>query len=139
MRDKIVKNLEARFGAYADLIDQTDDDGLQKKLDVEKHKSLAEHLWCIVGARESYAKALAAGKWEGFGCSLASFSQSDFRDTLNKSAQDVLTAIRSIDDWTDEREELLATLAEHEVMHEGQIIRHIYGSGSSAPSSWKWA
>ena len=139
MRDKIVKNLETRFDAYADLITQTDDDALQKKLDVEKHKSLAEHLWCIVGARESYAKALTAGQWEGFGCSMTSFSQADFGDTLSKSAHEVLTAIRSIEDWTDEREELLATLAEHEVMHEGQIIRHIYGAGAEVPSSWKWA
>ena len=139
MRDKIVKNLETRFDAYADLITQTDDDALQKKLDVEKHKSLAEHLWCIVGARESYAKALTAGQWEGFGCSMTSFSQADFGDTLCKSAHEVLTAIRSIEDWTDEREELLATLAEHEVMHEGQIIRHIYGAGAEVPSSWKWA
>lgn len=139
MRDKVIKKLEARFSAYNDLIEQTSDDELQEKLDVEKHKSLVEHLWCIVGARESYAKAISAGKWEGFACSLTSFSQSDFQDALSKSARDVVTAIRSIDDWTDEREELLVMLSEHEVMHEGQIIRHMYGVGKSAPPSLKWA
>jgi uncharacterized damage-inducible protein DinB len=120
-------------------IAQTADDDLQRKLDVEKHKSLGEHLWCIVGARESYAKALAAGRWEGFGCSMKSFSQADYIGALSKSADEVLAAIGSIEDWTDERDELLATLAEHEVMHEGQIIRHIYGTGGSAPASMKWA
>ncbi len=139
MRDKIIDNLTARFAAYAELIEQADDAVLQEKLDVDKHKSLAEHFWCLIGARESYAKAITAGEWMGFACSLTSFAQADFREALATSAQQALSAIHAVDDWTDEREGLLATLAEHEVMHEGQIIRHIYGTGKSPPASLTWA
>jgi len=45
MRDTIIKNLEARVNAYADLIEQTDSMALEAKLEVEKHTSLKEHLW----------------------------------------------------------------------------------------------
>lgn len=139
MRNTIIQKLEARFNAYADLIAQTDAQALEAKLAVEKHKSLKEHLWCVVGARQSYAKALEANEWQGFSCGMTHFEPADFQQALAHSAADVLNVLASIDEWTEEREGLLATLAEHEVMHEGQIIRHLYGVGSSAPASWVWA
>lgn len=139
MRTTIIKKLEARFNAYADLIAQTDNTALEAKLEIEKHKSLKEHLWCVVGARESYAKALAANGWQGFSCGMTAFEPSDFHAALDSSATELLAVVRSIEDWTEEQDALLATLAEHEVMHEGQIIRHLYGVGSTAPASWTWA
>lgn len=139
MRDKIIENLQARFDAYAELIEQSDHAALDARIDAPKHKSLSEHLWCVVGARESYAKALEAGKWDGFACSMTSFSPDDFRASLSQSADAVISAIGAIDQWTEIRDELLATLSEHEVMHEGQIIRHVLGTQGTLPPSWKWA
>ncbi len=139
MRDRIIHNLAARFSAYGDLIEQIDDAALQVRLDINKHKSLAEHLWCIVGARESYGKALRSGQWDGFSCSMQQFTRTHFRAALQASADEVMAAINSVSEWTQQREEFLAALAEHEVMHEGQIIRHVYGTGAALPSSWKWA
>ncbi|MFT7214876.1 MAG: hypothetical protein ACI9XK_005147 [Granulosicoccus sp.] len=66
MKDAIIKSLEARFAAYNDIIVGRSDEQLQIKLDVLKNKSLAEHLWCVVGARESYSTAIAADEWKGF-------------------------------------------------------------------------
>ena len=139
MRSTIIRNLENRFSAYADLIAQTDAPALEATLAVEKHKSLKEHLWCLVGARESYAKALAANGWQGFACSMTSFTPADFTSALASSSTEVMQAVQQIDGWTQAQEELLATLAEHEVMHEGQIIRHLYALGKTPPSSWTWA
>ncbi len=139
MRDVIIGNLERRFSAFTDLVEQSDDAALQYKLPVERHKSLVEHLWCVVGARESYTQALIAGEWQGFNCSMTSYTQADFQDALDNSATAFSNAVREIDDWDDAREGLLADLAEHEAMHEGGIIRHLYGSGSQIPPSLKWA
>lgn len=139
MREVIERNLRARFAAYADLIATVDEAMLTAKLDVPKHKSLNEHLWCVVGARESYARALAAGQWEGFRCSMGAYSCDDFCNKLNDSAESVMKAIASVTEWTPQREQLLAMLSEHEVMHEGQIIRHVYGTGGVLPKSWVWA
>ena len=137
MRETVVQNLIKRFNSYAELIGI--DVNLSQKLDAPKQKSLGEHLWCVVGARESYAKALRAGEWDGFSCSMTEFSQSDFIEKLRTSAEDVKGAIKQIDDWTQNRELLLLELSDHEVMHEGQIIRHLYGLGYEIPASVKWA
>ena len=139
MRDALIEALNNRFSSYRDIIENVADADLEQKLEVPKHKSLAEHLWCVIGARESYAKAIVAGSWTGFGCSLSSFARSDFRNKLDSSAIDVTTALDSVDDWNAERDSLLLALSEHEVMHEGQIIRHLYGIERNIPESVKWA
>ncbi len=137
MRETVVQNLIKRFNSYTELIGA--DVNLSQKLDAPKHKSLGEHLWCVVGARESYAKALRAGEWDGFNCSMTEFSQTDFIEKLQISAADVKDTIKQIDNWTQNRELLLLELSDHEVMHEGQIIRHLYGLGYEIPASVKWA
>jgi len=109
------------------------------RLDVSKDKSVAEHLWCIVGSRESYARALAVGEWQGFACSITAYTHADFARALAASAEQVLTAVRGVSEWSVAQDALLAALAEHEVMHEGQIIRHMYGLDRPLPSSWRWA
>jgi uncharacterized damage-inducible protein DinB len=139
MRDTLIKNLESRFAAYNDIVTGCNDDALQAKLDIPKHKSLAEHLWCVVGARESYAAAIESGEWKGFSCSLQQFTQADFSEKLKESATVVLSAIDSVDEWTEQRNEFLLTLNEHEVMHEGQLIKHMYGLGYDIPGSVKWS
>lgn len=139
MRDRVITNLKQRFASYADLVARLDDEALVARLDVPKHKSLQEHLWCVVGARESYARALRAGKWSGFACSMSAYSKDDFSTSLESSSRAVLDALATVENWTAEHDELLMSLAEHEVMHEGQIIRHVYGVGGTLPPSWKWA
>ena len=139
MLDQVQKRLQARFQAYADLAELLDEDLLNLRVEVPKHKSLAEHLWCVVGARESYARSLEDGDWAGFSCSMQSFSADDFRTKLRESSTAVETALQGIQDWDPVRSDLLATLAEHEVMHEGQIIRHMYALERELPASWVWA
>ena len=139
MRQTLVRKLEARFAAYRDLIAEVDEEALGQRISAPKHKSLGEHIWCVVGARESYAKAIESGDWRGFSCSMSSFDRESFEKSLETSARAVRDAIESCAEWTEARDDLLATLAEHEVMHEGQIIRHMYGLERELPTSWKWA
>ncbi len=139
MHEQIVIKLLNRFEAYSDLAKTLDDELLKQKVDVPKHKSLAEHLWCVIGARESYARAIEQGSWAGFSCSIQTFGASDFSEKLKESSSGVESAIRAVSDWNEARSNLLATLAEHEVMHEGQIIRHMYAIEQELPASWTWA
>lgn len=139
MRKHLIQSLESRFASYRELISSVDDAALARKLDVPKAKSLAEHLWCVVGARESHARAFDEGQWIGFSCSMTSFTQKDFCKNLQSSAESVTQALVRVRDWTVERDRLLIALAEHEVMHEGQIIRHMYGLDMTIPQSVRWA
>ena len=139
MRETIIQSLETRIQSYADLIATIDPADLGTKLDVPKDKSIAEHLWCIVGARESYARALASGGWQGFSCSLSTYDRESFERALASSGETLLVAIRGVSAWSSQQDELLLAVSEHEVMHEGQIIRHMYGLGRELPGSWRWA
>ncbi len=139
MRKEIEQRLASRFSAYSDLAASLTEDLLSEKIDVPKHKSLAEHLWCVIGARESYAKAIEHGSWQGFGCSLQDFDAQSFQFKLQESAGAVQSALHDVTDWDDERLSLLASLSEHEVMHEGQIIRHMYALEHELPDSWVWS
>lgn len=139
MRDILIEALKSRFASYQDIIENVAESDLGHKLDVPKHKSLGEQFWCVVGARESYAKAIAAGSWAGFGCSLTDFSHKEYIEKLSSSAEEVAAAIDGVDEWNAERDALLLSLFEHEVMHEGQIIRHMYGTESDIPATVRWA
>ncbi len=139
MRDIVVDNLGKRFGFYADLIADTDEATINAAMDVPRHRSLGMHLWCIVGARESYAKAIEAGAMQRWSSSVTKFEPEEFTAKLASSAQALQDAIDAVEDWTPERERLLADIAEHEVMHEGQIIRLMFGLEKPLPESCHWA
>ncbi len=139
MRDAIIRNLDQRMRCYSELVADIDATDLGATLDVPKSKTIKEHLWCIVGARESYTKAIEAGEWRGFSCSMSSYERADFAAALAGSAQAVLDVVEHVTDWTPSRNDLLALLSEHEVMHEGQIIRHMYALRRTLPPSWRWA
>lgn len=139
MRDKIIEHLTTRFQSYSDLADEVSDEMLLENLSVPKNKTLREHFWCVVGARESYTKAIEAGEWSGFNCSMQKVDKADVVEQLTASAEAFERVVANVHDWTEERDELLTSLLEHEVMHEGQMIRHVYGLERSLPPSWKWA
>ena len=137
----LLNSMQTQFDSYDDIARTCNDEQLQAKPDIPAVKSIAEHLWCVVGARESYAKAISAGEWQGFSCSMASFNQEDFVEKMVESAQAVRDAVQGIeapDVWDDTKRELLLTLHEHEVMHEGQLIRHMASLGYDIPKSVKW-
>ena len=70
---------------------------------------------------------------------MQSYTTHDFTQSLHSSADAARNVISAVSSWTPQRQELLATLAEHEVMHEGQIIRHMYALDRPLPASWVWA
>jgi hypothetical protein len=139
MRDIVIQHLEDRFQSWLDLAEAVEDATLLEKLPAPRYKSLREHFWCVIGGRESYIKAVSAGQWDGFGCSLESVDKSEVIDKMKETQASFQSTMQSVDDWTTDRDELLTTLLEHETMHEGQVIRLMYGLEKDLPSSWKWA
>ncbi|TXR53859.1 hypothetical protein [Reinekea thalattae] len=139
MREIVIKNIKDRFGVLSELASSLTEVQFISKLDVPKYKTIEDHLWCIVGARESYFKALAAGKWQGFSCSLADGSDKLSYELALRQTQERFDRVLSNVLWNESTENILASLYEHETMHEGQIIRLIYGLGLEMPQSSKWA
>jgi len=140
MQASLIKHLNNRFISYHDWIRGLSSEDLKAKLPVKKNKSLGEHFWCLIGARESYTRALQAGVWVGFDCSLESIeSPEKIQAKLESSAQTFHQVLAAVDDWSEARQEILLQLLEHETMHEGQMIRQMLALELKLPKSVKWA
>ena len=139
MRDIVIQHLEDRFQSWLDLAEAVEDATLLENLPAPRYKTLREHFWCVIGGRESYIKAVSAGQWDGFGCSLDTVDRPEVIAKMKETQASFKSAVQSVTEWTVEREELLTTLLEHETMHEGQVIRLMYGLEKDLPNSWKWA
>jgi len=120
----------------ADLVGGLSDGAISQSLE-EPSNTIWDQLWCVVGARESYARAIEAGAWAGFSCSLSSHDRgSRIRviEALMSSRRAVITAVDSSDD---DPAPMMLDLLLHETQHQGQLIRYVYGLGLEFPQSWK--
>jgi len=134
-REKLKARLEQSFELTRDLVSHLDESALALDLPKLPSNRIAGQLWCIVGARESYAKAIEAGAWAGFSCSLES-------PRVKRSVIAALDATRlrlaeiDFSGLTDTQLDLAFALLEHEVQHHGQLIRFVYANGLTFPASW---
>jgi hypothetical protein len=135
VNQKLKAQLDRSFALTYDLVAHLDESALGLDLPMLPSNRIAGQVWCIVGARESYTKAIEAGAWSGFSCTL---------DTPHIK-QSVLAALEATRlrlaevDFTalvDAQLDLGFGLLEHEVQHHGQLIRFVYANGLAFPESW---
>lgn len=135
MNQQLKAKLNRSFKLTHDLVAHLDEISLNLDLPNLPSNRIASQLWCIVGARESYIKAIEMGGWKGFACSLAT----------PQVKQSVLAALeathKQIDEidfmkLTDIQVDLAFDLLEHEIQHHGQLIRFVYGNELTFPESW---
>lgn len=133
-----VANRFARsFDLYRDLVSVLDESALKCKLPGLPSNAVGLQLWCVVGARESYARAIRDGAWAGFSCSLEDPGRKEpVLAALDRSADKVEALLDSVVLFDDAQSGHLIDLLEHEAAHQGQLIRYIYGLGLPIPASW---
>jgi hypothetical protein len=136
MSQALKAKLDRAFSLTHDLVLHLDEISLSLDLPGLPSNRIAGQLWCVIGARESYTTAIAAGSWKGFSCSLAT----------PRVKQSVLAALQSTHDrlneinftgLTDGQIDLAFDLLEHEIQHHGQLIRFVYGNRLAFPPSWR--
>lgn len=131
------RRLVAAFGHTNELAASLDEPGLRDRNGSARSNTIGGQLWCVVGARESYARALEAGTWAGFSCSLDEPHSPDaVRASLAGSQRVLLEAVEGRDHLTEAQENLLFEVLEHEVQHHGQLIRYFYANGVSFPPAF---
>ena len=134
----IIHSFERSFGLYLDLLEAIDESVLDRKLPGLPSNTVGLQLWCVVGARESYGKAIRAKEWSGFSCSLeVTNDMNALADALQRSERTVMAVLDSIDEYDDAQNQLLLKLLEHEAAHHGQLIRYIYALELPIPDSWR--
>jgi uncharacterized damage-inducible protein DinB len=142
MRAKVIGHLNAAALAHHQLIEALPEEVLGRRLG-DRSNTIGAQMWCVVGARESYAKAIEHDGWIGFGCSLSGqdvASKERVLEALARSGAALTETINGVE-WTDTRDGLLLDLLEHETQHQGQMIRYMYALGRRFPESWatRWA
>jgi uncharacterized damage-inducible protein DinB len=142
MRARVIEHLNAAELAHHQLVDLLSEDDLGQRL-ADRSNTVGAQMWCVVGARESYARAIENDGWIGFSCSLSGEDTTSKDLVLEALARSRAVLAEAIDgvDWTDTREGLLLDLLEHEVQHQGQLIRYVHALGRRFPESWatRWA
>ncbi|MGL4239244.1 hypothetical protein [Tabrizicola sp.] len=117
------------------LADGLSRDALGRRNGTAPSNTIGGQFWCIVGARESYARAFDHGEWQGFSCSLTDTGSPEAVQAALAASRDQITdririASQALDDA---REAVLIDLLEHEVQHHGQLIRYFYANGLPFP------
>jgi hypothetical protein len=128
------------FALYDDLVAGLPAEAFAATLPALPSNTIGGQLWCVVGARESYARAIEGGEWAGFSCSLSAaeiLERESLRAGMSRSAAAVGAALDLLEPDDDARGRLALLLLEHEAAHQGQLIRYLYGLGLPIPASWK--
>jgi hypothetical protein len=134
------ERIRESFELYDDLVREMPEESLALRLPGLASNTVGAQLWCVVGARESFAGAIRTGGWQGFACSLTA-DETRYREAvaaaLSRAAEQVLATIAELDPEDDERLRFALRLLEHECSHQGQLIRYLYGLQLPIPASWK--
>ena len=134
----VKSSFERSFGLYGDLLAVLDENALASGLPGLPSNTIGAQLWCVVGARESYARAIAEGEWAGFTCSLDEpGNPARVTEALDRSGAAVRQALQSHAQLTEAQDRLVLDLLEHEAQHHGQLIRFLYALRLPIPASWK--
>ena len=136
MSQPLKTKLDRAFSLTHDLVLHLDEMFLSLDLPGLPSNRVAGQLWCIIGARESYIKAIEAGGWQGFSCSLTAAQVKQAVLAALESTHERLNEINLMD-LTDAQIDLAFDLLEHEIQHHGQLIRFVYGNGLTFPTSWQ--
>lgn len=135
MMEKLKENLTRAFSLTHDLMKHLEEKSLTLDLPNLPSNQIAGQLWCVVGARESYLKAIEAGEWKGFSCSLKT---PDVKQSVLDALETSYQRLNEMDfeNFSDLQLKLAFDLLEHEIQHHGQLIRYVYGNHLTFPDSW---
>ncbi len=135
MHGILKERLTKAFKLTHDLFLHLAEADLEKKLPSLPSNEIAGQVWCMVGARESYFRAIKAGAWQGFACTLKAPRVKEAVMNTLKTSEEQLDQI-DFSSLNAAQTELAFSLLEHEIQHHGQLIRYVYANRLGFPESW---
>lgn len=131
----IIDRLLRAFQLTTDLVKHLQDVHLLLHLKDLPSNRIGDQLWCIIGARESYLKAIDHQGWQGFSCGLNDATSKELiLISLNQTFEKTETLKSK--ELNEIQLGYALDLLEHEIQHHGQLIRYVYGNQLSFPDSW---
>jgi hypothetical protein len=135
----VESHLECSFKMYDDLVASLSCEDLAQRLPVPSN-TIGGQLWCVIGARESWARAIEEGGWQGFSCSVSDSADLLKPEVMARALQRSAAAVRDACGAAPQgeaRTDLKLQLLVHESQHQGQILRYLLGLKMEIPVSWK--
>lgn len=140
MSSLLHERIKKSFDLNSELVAHLTESSLHSKLPALPSNSIGEQLWCVVGARESYIRGIQKGHWDGFRCSLARDDigkKNSVTEALARSAETARQVLSQSESLSQTQEQLAFELLEHEIQHQGQLIRYLYGLKLGIPAGLK--
>ncbi len=134
----LINRLDRAFQLTFGLSQMMSASTLESRIKDVPSNSMGSQFWCIVGARQSYTRGIAAGGWQGFSCSLTPTQSKDpasIQASLRQTHDDAIAAVTN-QELSDAQWQLVMDLWEHEVQHQGQLIRYFYASAIAFPTDF---
>lgn len=139
-RNILKQKLCRSFSLYDDLLFDLKEESLVLDLAGLPSNTIGQQLWCVIGARQSYLKAILKDGWQGFSCGLRSSETSNksaVQRELESSWKSFLADLEKITSLSQTQQSLLLDLMEHEAQHHGQLIRYLYAQKLQIPKTWQ--
>jgi len=136
----LCERLKLSFDLLNEVSQHIPESYLTSKLSDLPSNTIGQQFWCVVGARESYTRGVQKGQWDGFRCSLTKtdiVKKKNVSDALVQSAATALQVLNQQDSLSLAQEKLAFELLEHEIQHQGQLIRYLYGLKLGIPAGLK--
>lgn len=108
----------------------------------DEDSELSKQFWCIIGARNSYSKAIKEGSWQGFDCPIKRTEARIKSTTLAQLLRSKDTVLNTVYACANNAEQFLAAapqilrILEHEISHHGHIIRYAKALNIDFPSDF---
>lgn len=137
MSKQLTKHVTLMLRMYDELARALPPDAYAKKLPNIRSNTVGSQLWCVIGGRETWSKAIEGGEWPGFHSSLAKDETHDAEAVREKLASSAALIRSTLPDTLDEtREDFALGLLEHESGHTGQLLRYLFALDIEIPRLW---
>ncbi|MEZ4737049.1 MAG: hypothetical protein R3E79_58975 [Caldilineaceae bacterium] len=132
-----------------DYLDGLESRHLELRLPFATSQTLGYQFWCMVGAHESYLKALEYGSWQGFASSLdqlAEVTPATIKQQMQQADAKLAQLLQTLEinaslSSGQPGYSVVFQMIKHEMHHHGQFINFLFCHQLPIPPSWQeeWA
>lgn len=137
MSKQLTKHINVMLRMYEQLAESLPPDSYGMKLPNIRSNTVGQQLWCVIGGRETWSKAIETGEWPGFSSTLTKQQTSNAEAIKMKLASGAELVRSTLPEELDETQEDFALgLLEHESGHTGQLLRYLFALDVEIPRLW---
>lgn len=139
-KDALIGKLSGAFEMTNEFMAVLVEEDLKCRLKGMRSSSIGNQLACVARARDAYGKSILMDQpfaWKPDFPYDQRYDHEKLGTHLTDKGQALIKALKGIEDFSDNQVDLVIDLLSHEFLHQGQLVRYIYGNGLRMPSGVK--